>query len=295
MAYESVRYANRLKIPVIVDIRDLWPDTFLAPIGNDYLQFIAQGILWRDFKKVSKLLKTADALTAMSQGCLDWGLAKSRRVQNERDRVFYLGYRKNRNIIAELPDKKETASDKKMFLFIGTFGKSYELDLILDVAQRFSKSGQNDILFTLAGNGQQFETVRSNAKNLPNVILPGWLEENDIHRLLQQAWAGLVPCKSVEHAAPNKVFEYLSAGVPLISSLEGEIAGLIDRYKIGLNYLPGDVDGLFSVVQKMASENSLRENMAINSCNFFDAYGDADNIYSEYADFIEEIAKKHRP
>ncbi len=152
-------------------------------------------------------------------------------------------------------------------------------------------TARKDILFTLAGTGQQYEAIKKRAKNLPNVVISGWLDEQAIHQLLQKSWAGLVPCKSVENAAPNKVFEYLSAGLPLISSLEGEIAGLIERHQMGLNYHSGDAEGLFTVIQKMASGSDLREEMSANGRLFFNTYGDADKIYSEYADFIEEIAK----
>jgi len=285
MAYEGFRYANRNKTPIVVDIRDLWPDIFLAPNWNSIFKLGLQMALRKDFKKVSTFLRNADALTAMSQGCLDWGLKKVGRTQSAKDRVFYLGYKRNRN--ENLSKRRDFSSPaKKMFLFIGTFGNSYELELILEAAKRFQDDGRRAVCFTLAGTGQQYQEIKERAAKLKNVTLPGWLEEPALNQLLAAAWAGIVPCKSVIDAAPNKVFEYLSAGLPLISSLEGEVAEMIDRHMIGINYRSGDAEDLFNAINKLASQAALREKMSANSHVFFKDHGDAENIYSDFADYI---------
>ena len=107
-------------------------------------------------------------------------------------------------------------------------------------------------------------------------------------------WAGIVPCKSVKNAAPNKVFEYLSAGLPLISSLEGEMAILIEHHAIGLNYRPGDVEGLYNCIQRLSANSVLRSKMAANASRFFEEYGDADKIYAEYAEHVEKVFEHHK-
>jgi glycosyltransferase involved in cell wall biosynthesis len=177
-----------------------------------------------------------------------------------------------------------------MFLFIGTFGVSYELELILEVAKRFEGSGRSDIFFLLAGTGEKDDLIKRKALGAKNVSLPGWIGQKEIGALLATAWAGLVPCRSVENTMPNKPFEYLSAGLPLISSLEGEMAELIDQNKLGLNYLPGDLEGLYCCIQRMASDIELHEEMSKNALGFFKAHADADKIYEGYCDLVESLA-----
>jgi glycosyltransferase involved in cell wall biosynthesis len=290
LAYESMLYARLNRVPLVVDIRDLWPDTFLGPLQKARLYKLGRIALALDFAKLSYLLQEADSLVAMSQGCLDWGLNKIGRPQGRWDKVFYHGY-KNRLKNADLGDFDylDKFKNKQVFVFVGTFGDSYELRLILEVARRFKGNGKKDLLFFLAGTGEQYERLKAEVADLPNVLLPGWIEASDIEKALFSSWAGIVPCNSVKNAAPNKVFEYLSAGLPLISSLEGEMADLIEHHAMGLNYRPGDAEGLYNCIQKLSTNSGLRSKMAANASRFYEEFGDADRIYAEYAEHVEKV------
>jgi glycosyltransferase involved in cell wall biosynthesis len=300
LAYEAARYARKNSIPFLVDIRDLWPDIFLNHFKNKRLYGLGRIVLAPDFIRLSTLLKKTDALVAVSKGYLQWGLDKFRGPRSSLDRVFYHGYKINSKKAANANDKSDIPGwlqgreNQKLFVFIGTFGVSYELELILNAARRFSKSGKTDICFVLAGTGEQADLIRKKASELQNVVLPGWINREEIEILLKNGYVGLVPCRSVENTLPNKPFEYLSSGLPLINSLEGEMAELIERHRIGLSYLPGDVEGFYRCVQILASDSRLRNQMSSNASQFFKEYGDADKIYAEYAEHIERLVEAYR-
>jgi glycosyltransferase involved in cell wall biosynthesis len=223
---------------------------------------------------------------------LDWSLTKIERSARKWDRVFYHGYIKNSfESISNNINSDPLWGDKKVFLFVGTFGKSYELELIINVARRYNEMQNSDIGFCIAGTGDQYDSLKEKVAKLPNVSLPGWVDNSHIQRFLQCAWAGIVPCRSVENAAPNKVFEYLSAGLPLVSSLEGEIADLIQRHRIGVNYKAGDSEDLYQCINKLSGDTNLRNNMSQAASFFFREFGDADRIYDEYANHIEKLVE----
>jgi glycosyltransferase involved in cell wall biosynthesis len=85
------------------------------------------------------------------------------------------------------------------------------------------------------------------------------------------------------------VFEYLSAGLPIISSLKGEMAESVEKHGLGVNYQEGNVKGLVSALEKILKKPDERDTMARNALSFFKQYGDADKIYNEYADQIEHL------
>jgi len=301
LAYEAARYAKKNNIPFIVDIRDLWPDIFLDRFKAMGLYGVGKIALALDFARLTFLLKNADSLVSMSKGILQWGLDKIGRPESLFDKVFYLGYKNSnaRNLVNEdeslgVPDWLKGRENQKVFVFIGTFGVSYELEFVLDAAKRFERSGRTDVCFILAGTGEKSDIIRKKAARLPNVVLPGWIGEKGINTLLKKGYAGLVPCKSVKDAMPNKPFEYLSAGLPLISSLEGEMAELIDQHGFGLNYLAGDLNGLYRCIERLAADADLHDKMSGNALEFFQKYGDADKIYGEYVTHIEKIIKHHK-
>lgn len=300
LAYEAARYARKNGVPFVVDIRDLWPDIFLSRCKNTGLYGLGRVALALDFARLTFLLKNADSLVSVSKGYLQWGLDKIGRTVSSFDKVFYLGYKAysrkaaGSNGSSDIPAWLRGREELKIFLFIGTFGVFYELELILDAAKRFEKSGKTDICFVLAGTGEKFDQISRKAAELQNVVLPGWIGKNEIDALFGRAFAGLLSyVKDAPQGLPNKPFEYLSAGLPLISSLEGEMAELIDQHGFGLNYLPGDLDGLCLCIERLASDPALHGEMSRNASQFFNKYGDADKIYSEYATHIEKIVE-HR-
>jgi glycosyltransferase involved in cell wall biosynthesis len=296
LSYEAVRYAHLRNIPVLVDVRDLWPDIFLARIKNPIFKKLGRLALSSDFSRLQELLTAANGLVAVSKGYLDWGLEKAGRPVREWDRVFFLGYQAaSGSVRPSMPSNPLPClrghETKKLILFIGTFGFSYELSLVVESARRLQSSGRQDACFILAGAGEHEEEIRRKSEGLSNVLLPGWLDAPQILSLLRLGYLGLVPCISAKDTLPNKPFEYLSAGLPLVSSLEGEMTELINDFGLGLSYRVGDLDGLCRALETLLDNPSLRKKMSVNAQGFFQEYGDADKIYENYAKHVENLAE----
>jgi glycosyltransferase involved in cell wall biosynthesis len=236
------------------------------------------------------MLRRSDVLTSTSAGFLDWGLHKAKRTRNSLNKVFYTAYQNNHQ---RTGFESQAVNNKKIFIYLGTFGRSYELDLIVEVARRFQCNNRKDIAFVIVGTGEQYGKIKLKASRLKNVTLTGWLEKEDMLKVLHTAWAGIVPCNSIENTIPNKMFEYLSAGLPIISSLEGEVEQLIEKQQLGCNYSSGDAEGLYNAVQYLASHPLQRGRMSSNALKFYDNYGDADKVYAKYAEYIETVMKSH--
>ncbi len=289
LAYEGVRYANDRNIPVLIDVRDLWPDIFIERFRLRLLRGVSKVVLYRDFWRVRHLLSACDGILAISQGVLDWALKKSGRSSGRWDKVFFTGYKNGGETSSAPPSWLSGKENRRLAVYVGTFGHSYELHLLARAARFLEAKHPGKTCFVLAGTGFQEPALRDEVSGLPNVVIPGWIGAEEIRDLLGRAWVGLVPCRSVVGALPNKMFEYLSAGLPVISSLEGEMAEAIDRYSLGINYLAGDLDGLCRALERLLQNPEEREQMARNALNYYHLVGDADPIYREYADHIERI------
>jgi len=297
LAYKAVFYANRNNIPIIVDVRDLWPDTFINKIPC-FARKIAKLVFSRDFVKTKELLRNADGLAAISQGCLNWALRNANRPESINDRVFYPAYSED-NLPANRGSEffqrfKVSVQDKIIFTFIGSFGYSYELRLICDVAQKLMYSKKNNIHFVLAGNGQQYKTIARRIQRLSNVSLLGWLNKYEIYDLLRLSNIGLVPCRSVVDAMPNKLAEYFSAGLPILSSLEGEMQKIISDYNVGYSYKPGDEEAFCRLVMKLFADPKLRKLQSENALKLFKSKFNSKDIFNDYVSYIEQIYTNKR-
>lgn len=288
LAYEAVRYAKERRVPVIIDVRDLWPDIFVDVFPSPLIKALVKGLLVMDYRRLRYLLGKADGILAMSHGVLQWALRHAGRGATENDGVFYLGYNPIEGNESQPLWLREHMA-RRIIAYVGTFGRSYELSLLVDVARRFHEGGHQDICFVLAGTGEQEEELKWRSRDLPNVIMPGWLRADEIAALLQQAYIGMIPCRSVTDAMPNKIFEYLSAGLPVVSSLMGEMAEIITTKNLGLNYLAGDAEDMYQAIFSLLEDPSRRDEMSNNSRRFFAEKGYAHKIYHDYAAHVEKV------
>jgi glycosyltransferase involved in cell wall biosynthesis len=65
---------------------------------------------------------------------------------------------------------------------------------------------------------------------------------------------------------------------------------LVQKYKVGLNYKPGDLESLCNAIKKLLDDDTLWQELSKNALAFFDKYGDAEKIYDNYALHIETLA-----
>jgi glycosyltransferase involved in cell wall biosynthesis len=294
LAFEAVVFARPRGIPVVIDIRDPWPDILLELVPP-VLRVPARIALHPLERKARASFVGSDSLVACSHGFLDWGLRKAGMARRPADRVFYLGKsrpaRDSSGDSAKIQDLRRILTGKVVFCFVGSFGHVYELDLICDAAASFEREGNGQIHFVLAGDGEQFGQVSARAKTLGNLTAMGWLSASDADRLLCVADVGLAPYRQMAGAMPNKVFDYSAAGLPILSSLEGEFAEKLAKHGAGVSYSPGDLNAFISHVKTLAASASTRQSMAQESTALFDREFLAASIYSDYVRHVESVAR----
>jgi glycosyltransferase involved in cell wall biosynthesis len=146
----------------------------------------------------------------------------------------------------------------------------------------------------LVGDGHQRETLRQRYAGLPNLILTGWLDTREIAAVLAQSQVGLVPCRSLPDTVPNKPFEYLAAGLPLLSSLEGEMEEIIETHELGLSYDAGDLDGFIQAVDQIGRDRPALARWSANATKAFSEKFSASRIYPDFASHVELIHELSR-
>jgi glycosyltransferase involved in cell wall biosynthesis len=293
LAHEAVAFAKARGCPVIVDIRDPWPDTIVdhAPPA---LRTLARLALLPLETRARASFRDSDSLVACSQGFLDWGLRKAGMAKRPSDRVFYLGNSPQPATIAPSAKVAELAQQldgKTVFCFVGSFGHAYELGLVCDAARSLERRGLDKIHVVLAGDGEQFASVSRAAKELRNLSAPGWLTAGDADHLLRLAHVGLAPIRQTPGCVPNKIFEYSAAGLPILSSLVGETEDILSRNGAGLTYAPGDAEAFLSHIVRLGEDEQVRSQMARNSATMFKREFLATRIYGEYVLHVESIAQ----
>ncbi|MDI6891113.1 MAG: glycosyltransferase family 4 protein [Thermodesulfovibrionales bacterium] len=297
LAYEAVMLAKKNNIPILVDIRDPWPDIFLDHVPTRLKNFV-KILLYKDFRMIKKTMQMADGLIAATNAFLQWGLRYTQRQRTWKDRVFYLGYKKNKGLNnPEVPEKFsnliEDLENKFNIFFVGTISRSYHNPFVLlEAAEELSE--HDNIHFIIAGDGELFEELKKKTENYSNVTLTGWINQQEIELWLEYSKIGVCPATKNVALPTNKAFAYISAGLPVISAFQGDLKDIIEKYQIGLYYPPNDVDALVSCIKRLYEDKDLYAKMSSNAKRVFDEMFDADKIYEEYADHIEKVINEYR-
>jgi glycosyltransferase involved in cell wall biosynthesis len=293
LADAAVRFATAQGIPIVIDVRDKWPHNFLdvAPRGFRWLLRLA---LKREFRMVRRTLSQADSVVSMTRPLLDWALRQGSRPAGEDDRVFYLGAYRERS--GDTPKDLESLIRTRLHgrfvvTFVGTFSTYHNPGVVLAVAKRFLD--RPDIVFVLAGEGDLGCELRRQAASLGNVLFTGWLDSVGIAVLLRASHLGLCTSgnKSERFFLPNKVFAYLSEGVPIASVFDGELREIVDREQIGFNYR--DENGLTDAIRSLSASADLHQRMSNNCVSFFELHCDSNVIYPRFAEHLERVACRH--
>jgi len=292
LAYQAVIFAKKNAIPAIVDIRDEWPELFLNFFPRK-IRGIAKIFLYNEFRMFKEAVSNANALVSMMHRLLNYGLKYAGRAQGPNDRVFYLGYNRTPPC-REIPPKLsflENLKNKFVVTFIGTFCHNNDPSILVECARELQGK---EIHFVIAGDGELFPKIEAQSKGLKNLSLPGWLKSEEISTLLRYSHISVCPTPLPREAFPNKIFVYLSGGLPIISSFQGELREVIEKYQIGFYYHPNDKEELINCILKLYNDRELHRRFSENARKLFEEMFDAEKIYKEYANFIGQMATMHK-
>lgn len=298
MCRVAIEYAGCHNVPVVIDVRDLWPDIFLTVIPQG-LRWLGRFVLWPAFNSNQRIFREADAVTAVSSGYLDWGLTYAGRKRSETDAVFPLAS-------LEKPLSEDRIKSERQFLldrgvdpdrficcFFGQFEASYDIETVIDAARLLDQSPGRKIQFVLCGDGRKMSSLRYRGTGLKNVIFPGWVSPATIKVLMEMSDAGLAAyVRNAPQGLPNKVFEYFCGGLPVLSSLHGELESIISENYCGSVYEAGDVEGLASAILKLYYNPREKRKMGENARRLFEERFSAGRVYAAMIDYLERIVKK---
>lgn len=299
LSEEAVKYGKAMGAPVLLDVRDLWPDEFVSALPRA-LQPLGRFVFAPMFAQARRALRGATGIVAISQTYLNWAYKLGRRQPGPFDRVFTHGYPAPAHAVASDPvaDAARLRAlgvdpDRKGFWFIGTFVGSIDLSTVIEAARALQQ--RDDVQFVISGAGQDDARYRAEAAGLNNLVFTGWVDRDDIAALSRHAYAGLGAYKKgALMSLTNKMFEYLAAGTPILLALPGEAEQIIVGNGCGKAYEPGNPSSLASGVAALADDVATRDRLSANAKALFETRFSADQIYNSMVDFLEHTAHEAR-
>lgn len=247
------RIISRLRrVPYILDVRDLWPDSVieLDAMKNRFFIRILEGLerwVYRGAtaislavpgfrERIAAKIKSIVDFVDLPNGVPDFMLTEAPRP------VFF----------------QNAIEGKFVVLFSGNMGIAQGLDRVMDAAKLLKS--REEMMFVFVGDGVKKAELEQEAQQsqLKNVIFVESQARSEMPSIISASHVGLVPLKNVDlftNALPSKMFEYLARKVPLVTNIPGEAADFITKHQCGV-VLPPDhhAEDLARVLSDLAAD-----------------------------------------
>jgi glycosyltransferase involved in cell wall biosynthesis len=274
----------------LLEIRDLWP-AFAVAVGvlkNPTLINLSQ--------RLEKFLyRHADQVIVNSPGYIqhvkERGARRISLIPNGADESFFSAHE-------PLELRKSLKWEHKfVILYAGAHGMSNDLMTVLAAAKLLES--QKDILFVFLGDGKEKQKLieESIALDLHNVRFLNPVPKTEIADFFQAANACLAILKPIEMyktTYPNKVFDYMAAGKPIILVIDGVIREVIENAGCGIYCEPGNSQAISDcVTQLSALAESERVAMGEMGKHYLKEHFDRKNTVKIFSDMIEKMVKNN--
>ena len=158
--------------------------------------------------------------------------------------------------------------DKLILLYVGFVNYSRGLDTVIKSLPFLLRKHIN-ILCVIIGTGSAEHSLKDKVKELgveDNVAFEGWIDNKLIPEFVASADICLVPhykCGHWDNTIPNKLFDYMAAGKPVVVSDVVPMERIVSEQKCGLVFRSGNAESLAEQLANL-SEQNLREKMGKN-------------------------------
>lgn len=233
--------ARRLGSPFVLEVRDLWPESLLAGGGR-------VGLGYRALERLAGMLyRRARLVVTLTEGV----------ARYLRDRgVGPVCCAPNGVDLAAFDGAPVRVGRGTTVVYLGAHGHLNGLDLVLDAAAALRD--RPDVTIRLIGDGPEKAALvaRARAEGLTNVRFDPPVPKASVPEALRTADVGLMVLREAPLFAfgvsPNKLFDYLGAGLPVITNVPGEVAEMVTAAGAGEVVPPGSGQALAAAIRRMA-------------------------------------------
>lgn len=278
---------KKQNIPYYFWVQDLWPESLTAAGG------IRNKFVLRFFDRVTRLIyNKAEKVLVQSNGFKNYILKQ--KIPSEKI-IFYPNTTED---YYQPIDPKSNYSEKfpKGFTitFAGNLGEAQSLPTLLTAAKILKEKGYDDIKWIFLGDGRMRDTIEvyiaeNNLQNsvfllgaFPGEQMPEFFACSDV------LVASLKKDKIFALTIPSKIQSYLACGKPILASLDGEGAAIINDAKAGFSSPAEDELSLSENVLKMYHATSEeRKIMGENALNYFNNEFQRDMLLNKLIKILE--------
>lgn len=273
--------------PFVFEVRDLWPELprEMGVITNPVILW-AMGVLeWVSYRSAHHVIGLSPGIIKGVERC---GVFKKRTslIPNGCDFSIF-----EKEKVESWRPSGVKKSDL-LAVFTGTHGIANGLNSVLDAAKLLQERGRNDIKIALVGDGKLKPALQIRAKelNLDNVVFHDPVDKKTLAGLIKEADIGIQSLANVPAfyfgTSPNKFFDYISAGLPVLNNYPGWLAGLIDETQCGFVVQPDSPQQFANALEKAADDRDALKAMGSAASKLAHRDFDRDKLGKKFVEVL---------
>lgn len=273
--------------PFVFEVRDLWPELprAMGVIRNPVVLWALGVLEWASYRSAHRLVGLSPGIVA---GIEHRGVS--------RDAIAMVPNGCDLDIFAAPAEPWQPAGvkdDQFLAIFAGAHGLANGLDAVLDAAAVLKRVGREDIRIALIGNGMCKDVLkqRAAAEDLDNVIFLDPVRKTELVGLFRRANVGLQVLADIPAfyfgTSPNKFFDYIAAGLPVINNYPGWLAGMIEKAQCGIAVPPRDPRAFAEALVRLADDRAATRAMGERARGLAESEFARDKLADEWARWVE--------
>ena len=294
-AAAAQRAARRLGVPFVFEVRDPWPEV-LAGMGA----FRPSSPAYRGLARLAKRLeRQADAVVVLSEGV--GALLTGRGVPDTKVVVIPNGADADDldppAPTDELRRRFGFVDDEVVAVYAGAHGPANGLDLLLDAAPELARRAPS-LRIVLVGAGVTKTHLQQRAvdESLTNVTFRDPVPKAEVPALLGAADVGIHCLADADvfrwGVSPNKLFDYLGAGLPVVTNTPGEVTTMVQEAGAGEAVAP---DGLADGLTRLAAfTEEQRRGLGAEGRAWLVANRSRDVLAARFEEVLDHVVGAHR-
>ena len=275
--------------PFVFEVRDLWPELpkAMGVIKNPIVLWMMSVLEWLSYH-------SADRLVGLSPGIVDGIVKRGIDLQ----KVASIPNGCDLDIFAQehQPWRPENVKEMDlMAIFTGTHGLANGLDAVIDVAVELRKRNRDDIKLVLVGDGMQKKPLMARAQQLEltNVVFHDPVNKTKLAGLMASADIGLQILANVPAfyygTSPNKFFDYIAAGLPVLNNYPGWLAELIQQSNCGFAVPPENAKLFADALEYAADHRHELVEMGGNAQHVASTQFNRQDLSQKFSDWVAKV------
>ena len=275
--------------PLVMWVLDLWPESISATAA------IKKPVILNSIRRMMKsIYKRCDKILISSRGFED-------SIQEiggyEGEYVYFPNWIDQTDAKASVPNNLPALPDGFKIVFTGNIGAAQDFGTVLDAAEILKS--RRDLQWIIVGDGRKAEWLQEQVqqRGLQDCFhLPGRFPVTAMPYFQQHADAFLLPLRDApifSLTVPRKLQAYLAAGKPVIASIAGEGAALVNTAKAGVTCEPQSPDKLVAAItQLLELPSEERRQLGENGRAYCQEHFKPETVFGKLDAVLEELTGK---